>query len=424
MPNGISSRAQPRGVRTSNKSTHPVLIWALVLTSLAPYAAIGIGQNTNVPLASVVSGVIIASAITVEPDSFRPYLALALLPVLGTFLALIFSSAPANWVTLVTWVLFTLPFGAFALIGRISPAQLLRPLRFALWASCAFAIVQKFVFLDRGSIPLIGYYRAPGYASVEANAQVIVTYVKRPFGLFPEPSFMAGTLILAFSGLVVANYASQSRIRRSDMMLGAVLVAVLYLSRSGAAIAGCALLAVMLGTTLRPGWRKVVVFAGSGVVSAGIAAQTLGARSSVLNWSWDDRLTSIQAASRYALEDLSTLLFGVGRGNTVEAFASGDVRLDGYQYFHIIPDIYSVVGRLLFENGLLVGGAMVAILVASQLKAAQTVGKLRSVIICVLWVLVAGLTISYDSATWIWALPGLCVGAACSRIDADDQAHP
>ena len=46
----------------------------------------------------------------------------------------------------------------------------------------------------RGEIPLLGLYVNPSFLSVQEEAETIVNYIRRPFGLFPEPSAMAASI--------------------------------------------------------------------------------------------------------------------------------------------------------------------------------------------------------------------------------------
>src|SRR3982750_1248020 len=53
---------------------------------------------------------------------------------------------------------------------------------------------QWFAFRD-GHLPLVGLYATnPSFLSVQENADTIARYIRRPFGLFPEPSAMSSSL--------------------------------------------------------------------------------------------------------------------------------------------------------------------------------------------------------------------------------------
>src|SRR5262249_28737489 len=50
------------------------------------------------------------------------------------------------------------------------------------------------VAFSRGEIPLLNLYVNPSFLSVQEGAETIVNYIRRPFGLFPEPSAMAASI--------------------------------------------------------------------------------------------------------------------------------------------------------------------------------------------------------------------------------------
>jgi hypothetical protein len=283
-------------------------------------------------------------------------------------------------------------------------------IRIGVGVTVAFAVLQK-IYLEQGMIPFLQYYSLPGYASVQSNAEVITRYIRRPFAFFPEPSFMAGTLALAIAALIIMRRFNSPRLSKWEYLLSVACVGAIYLSDSGSGLVSIGLiLFVLLWPMVKGGWRITLVLAVVGV-TAWLGSQVLESRGLAQNYSWSDRSASILGALRYFVSSEGNLLLGVGKGAASLLFRQGEIPLDGLQYFTALPDVFSVIGRLWLECGLLYGVALTLSCLAVIAHRVRVISGGAVAVACAgLWVLVAGLTISYESAAWIWAFPGIFLG--------------
>jgi hypothetical protein len=274
-------------------------------------------------------------------------------------------------------------------------------------ASSVFATVQLFAILG-GTIPFLASYSMPGYASVVANAATILQYIRRPFGQFPEPSFMAGSLTLAIlSVVVIARRFGGGRLSRLDLIAVLSGSAAIALSQSGSAILGLGII-VAVATLTSPSGRARASLILLVIPAAAVSSWVFGERDSSTNYSWRDRLASVQAGLDYWSSDVGRLWFGLGRGGASQSFSAGLIDLSDYAFVQAPPDIYSVLGRILVEFGLLPGLFVVVVLLAwvARSYSGGHIWIVRGLLMSA-WLLVAGITITYDSAAWIWILPGL-----------------
>lgn len=171
-----------------------------------PYVAIPVGEFTAVPVAAFFA-VLYARELLARPQLLVPLLVLALTPVLMLFVQSLIGYGEGSEIAAVVWMAQIAPFGGAAAAVATAPHTVRITLRVFLIAAAAYTAVQKY-FLDNGVIPFVSLYEMPGYWSVPENAEVIIEYVRRPFGWFPEPSFMAGTLVLGAMALVLLSYST------------------------------------------------------------------------------------------------------------------------------------------------------------------------------------------------------------------------
>ena len=429
--NGVASPAELARAGNSPSSSpygskaDIFLVWLLVLSTFFPYIGIHLGQSTSLSLTSIISLLMVPRLLSSVPTALYA-LVLIFGPWVATFLSVAAGLAQPSLTALAAWSLMVAAGFGFLHAGRSFPHLLHAPLRVGVLFSSLYALVQKVVFLDAGTIPFIQYYNSPDYADVQVRAEIITQYIKRPFAFFPEPSFMAGSLAIAAVAMIVA-----SRLRRGTatlsvldwLTLSAVSAAIL-ISASGSALITLGIVwFVAIWPLFRAAGRLVFVTA----VSIGLYAVSttiLATRNTSHNWSWDDRSASILGAFRFLFSDTLTMLFGVGKGNSTVLFSKGSIPMSGLDYYTYLPDVYSAAGRMVFENGLLIGGLMVAMLAASiYFGVRRYVGTLEAIGSIVLWFVVAGLTISYESAAWLWAFPALAFGLIQHGKHADDKEN-
>jgi hypothetical protein len=417
LMNGLKSQAQfipvgsaAPGALTPNK-VDKLYVWLLALSTFFPYLSIPIGQSTSIPITSVLSVAVLPRLLHSLP-MMRFVLVLTFGPWVASFLAVLFGVAQANVAALVTWSLLSSAIFGFLYVGERFPILLYRPLQVGVLFSSIFALVQKYFFLDAGVIPFLGYYSSPDYANIQVRAEVITQYIRRPFAFFPEPSFMAGSLAIAVVAMILVRRTGyRTALTTLDWISLAVVSAAIVVSASGSALVSLGIIWVVAVWPRLRGFGRLtfLVFAGAGIYIVSITV--LATRNVSQNWSWDDRGASILGGLRLLFSDPLLMMIGVGKGRSPILFSNGDVPMGGLDYFTYLPDMYSAAGRILFENGLIVGGIMLAVLFAStSAGVAKYLGILPGLVSAVLWLVIAGLTISYESAVWLWALPALAFG--------------
>lgn len=271
-------------------------------------------------------------------------------------------------------------------------------------AVSALLVLLQHVFIVRGTLPLVGLYDLPGYASVRAVEEQILLYVKRPFGWYPEPSFMAGTLILGMVVVALVGQGISKRLRISALVLG---TAALVVSQSGVVVVGAVPVAMVLVARLRPAYRALgfIVLVPAALI-AGVS--TLAARGRFDNYSWGDRAGASIVSLRHMVEELGTLLVGVGRGGMSELFAARSVDLGDMAFGAYPTGVYSVTTRWVAEVGLPMGIVTLGLLLVALWRGiADRHGAWVASWLAFLWFVVATLAIGYDSGAALWLFAGL-----------------
>ena len=409
-------RAAPRPGRLMRLLAHFFLILLFL-----PYVAFGVGENTNIAVSSVVGAVIIAIRGR-GAKIWAPLLLTLGAPVVASFVRILAGGEQrVNVPAYATWFSAVIPLFASAVVFGILGFTVVKTISIMAGISAGLALVHKFLFLDRGEVPLLWLYDVPGYASVRAHAETLVNFNTRPFGLFPEPSFMAGSLALSAMILIALTRAAGRSLVFLDWLSISLVFWVIAISGSGSATLTLVLLAIQLA------WfyvRKNVLFAI--IAPVGIAFAVLGSlsiagiRSTGFNWSWFDRAASILGALDLWVSDLRIFLLGIGRGMMSVYFQEGRVPLSDYTFFNYLPDVYSTLMRSVVESGLLFGLPVVAFM-AYCLAARSPIPLLDRTLLLVAWIVVAGLTISYDSAAWLWAAPGLALGCRVFNYKTESE---
>jgi hypothetical protein len=219
------------------------------------------------------------------------------------------------------------------------PAErLMRPdlLRDVLAAACAAMIVHALIGLvqvysfARGEFPLLFLYRNPSFKSIEEWHQIYARYIKRPCGLFPEPSAMTASLgawLVLLAGLHLDTHRARAVGWRGGLvsavaLAGGFLLAALSRSGSTFAIMG-AVLAVCVGTRRgrsrssgvgRLLTRLLILPAVVSVLGYAAFRSSQGFRDRMES-SWGLRGISIQAGLT-SNTDLVSLFVGVGPGQS------------------------------------------------------------------------------------------------------------
>lgn len=399
------------GPSVKSKTIVIFLATTFLVSSFLPYLAVGVGQNTNIPLSSFVGLALILASYR-HPAVWSNFLFLLPLPAFATIVRLFLADHDTtSLAAYVTWFANIVPFAAAMATLLALGKKVLTVLSISLAISSALVLAQG-AMLAQGVLPFLEIYNVPGYASVAANAQTIIQYNPRPFGLFPEPSFMAGTLALATIALLVLHRTFQVRINKATWFSIAVSTLAIGTSGSGSAIVSLVCVALLVARASSRGRALFVPLAALSVgVSVLLGITIASQRQSVFNWSWSDRFASIEGSTRLLASDWTISLAGIGRGMSSQYFAEGRVPLGGTTYYNILPDVYSTLGRIVLENGLIIGLALVLYLTLRAASDLPNCSILERAIALVAWLVIAGLTITYETAAWIWIFPGLMYGA-------------
>ena len=400
------------------------LAGALIVLSALPYVAVPLGSNTNLPLSSVVSVLLVLRCTRHMPVMWTALL-VGVVPFAASAVRMFLSPVPVQVAGSITWLVFTLPLaGAAAAILFLGP-RAISWLSWTMLLSAAYTLVQKYVFFDVvGVIPFESLYTIPGYANVSDFSETFLTYVRRPFGLFPETSFMVGSLSLMAMALVVVLRHHRRRMSPRDVVAMALVLWAVAVSGSGAAVVvlGVVLIAAIAPYAVRRAWAAVLLVPLGLAGAAYVGLDVLRDRKESFNWSWADRGSSITASVRHLVSDPTTFLWGVGRGRSNELFLSGRMPLGDLQHYNPLPDIYSVIGRVLLESGMVFGLALILVMAVLCVRSGGRNPLWLGGCTLVVWLVVAGATTSYDSAFWVWGIAGVCLGLELSRPAAADGA--
>jgi hypothetical protein len=402
----------------------PLAAWGFALSCFFPYPALVLGGNTGLQLSQLLSLAAVPLLCTLPPG--RPLRAL-----LG-LLSAIYVSGFATVASGATSSLDVVPKEAVALTLSLLvlwPAEwatrrdrfgaVLNAAILAIAVHAVIGLIQVYSF-RHDAFPLLWLYKNPSFKSMESWSTIYARYIKRPCGLFPEPSAMGASLgpwLVLLSGLVLdPRLGSASGWRggkKASLALGLGFV-LLTLSRSGSTFPTLgAVLVVAAATTLGsrgrgrsrrtgPGRFLLPVLVLAAVVAGlGYAAHRLsqgfGAR---VESSWGLRALSIQAGLCANTEPFG-LVFGVGPGQSTAVLRT-------HLAWVPLPDdqeelaVYSLAVLFYMENGLIgllamLGGLAVALRAIAR-SGAVVLG------LCTLgtWLVGTVLTTSYMALSAIW----------------------
>ncbi len=249
---------------------------------------------------------------------------------------------------------------------------------YAILVHAAIGAYQVFAF-ERGEFPFAALMSTN--ASMAVTAQDIPTYVeyvKRPFGLFPEPSAMGacvGPWLVLITSALFARGRGGSRRRTAILALAlASGIGLVVASKSGMAapiVAGTAIAALASAFS----WRRSLGTRGAALLmSAAIAlasAVWLSENASsrfdfAQNDSWQARLESLKLAVRSlaaSVDSGDNFLVGVGPGQSYAAVNSTALK---YQGGAGVTAVWSVGMNYAMETGLL---GIIAMLVLAAFAA-------------------------------------------------------
>jgi hypothetical protein len=267
---------------------------------------------------------------------------------------------------------------------------------YAILVHAAIGAYQVLAF-ERGEFPLTNLMRTnPSMALITEDIPTYVEYVKRPFGLFAEPSAMAACigpwLVVIANALFARGREGQRRrtiVRALALAGGSALVVA---SKSGLAapiVVGVAIAALAAAFSGRRGFGTRGAALLLGVTIAAASASWLETHAAsrfefARNDSWQARLGSLELGVRSLAASADSggeLLFGVGPG---QSYATVNSTARKYQVDAGVTAVWSVGLTHAIETGL--------------------VGIL-------------GMLVLAGAAAWsIWASRARVAGAACALV--------
>ncbi|MFO0448565.1 MAG: hypothetical protein ACK52I_07865 [Pseudomonadota bacterium] len=308
-----------------------------------PYPGLAIGSNTGLTLGHVFSFLALALAFARRSRVVPLVSWITGLAVLPLLLPVIASDSPVgNLNAAIAFSIHLFALGATVYLFPRAPAAFLGGLVAAITVHALVGFLQMSGF-DRGELVGEALLVNPSFASFEATRDVYVQYVRRPFGLFPEPSAAAASLgpwvVLLLAGATGHSLPALGRLQgRARWLCAAAAAAAIWLIIAGesggfisAALGTTVLLLGLAINRLRRGGLltafivPVVILAGL-FLAFDFILSARGVQTLAFNASWVDRLNSIVAGSD-VLSDrpFMGLLFGIGLFDSqmAVAFVSG-----------------------------------------------------------------------------------------------------
>ncbi len=431
LPNplpGVAVRGRPRvilpthAISTASRAGDKLAALttcALGFLGFMPYPAINVGNTSAVQIGNILTVLMLVPFAGVlrwrRPLHVFPLL---VIPVCASTL---WVAATGNSADLSLSLKFTAAWGVACL--TVWAAQLYIP-RYSLelLSGIAAAMIVHFVIgmwqfrsFQSDSFPLVELYVNQSFLSVQDNVNTIARYIKRPFGLFPEPSAMSSSLapwVLLFAahffGLV---HLKRKPTRRQELLFataacGALLLIIL--SRSGhAAVTLAALLGLGLIWAIRikakPQTHLLAIAAAAIVLpivlilAGNMIGDRLGGSSRLGNSSWEDRTNSLLIGFRLLTDGgVGTALFGVGPGHSSPAL----------QELAGLEAVWSVLLGFVYETGLL--GIVAVTWIGSTLLRSWRAARCSAAFAAITFVWLVGITLttSYSQLLPIWIALG------------------
>lgn len=406
-------------------------VFLFAFACFCPNPALPLGGSTGLQIGQVMALLSLPIVVLVGIPKRQALVSLLLLlPVLlSGFLIVALERVPSVEVALKTQIATALVFVVLVPVGRATNKSLVVPLLCG--AACAIVLnagvgaYQAYQFA-RDEFPLPGIYQNPSFNSfITQDPERYALYVKRPFGLFPEPSAMAASigpwLILA-AGLLLYPKLRQSMTRGAIAQLLLALVcgaSLIILSSSGFTVwllASLFLVSVpyLKGRVLRlhrPSNLVVLIaLVVVGAVLVGLSSAYVGARLDVQeNASWSSRLASIVWSLSYLGNSVGNLLFGVGPGQSYLILQSSSMQAASFGGIAVTA-VWSLLANYVLETGLFGALALTLVLVMVVHAIVRSSARLLGFSCFMAWLAGVLLTTSYLPLLPLWLFLGVLLG--------------
>ena len=354
--------------------------WLFAFACFFPYPALAIGGNTGLQVSQAAALAAIPFLVARPPGrSFWAILLLLGSVFVSTFLNHMFADVP------LPDVLVKESIGMALAVLVIWPADWLadRDLFREVLAAAGAAIVlhsligllQLYSF-SKDQFPLLFLYVNPSFHSMQEWAEEYALYIKRPCGLFPEPSAMAASLgpwtVLLAGLLLDPGLRRRLGWRRAWPVLPPVACGCLMLALSGSG-STFALMAALLVICAGEVWRMVhaprpsqlvmvalVLLSVASVLGYAISQLSSDHLTGRIDSSWGLRTASIRMGLTLNSDPLNVAV-GVGPGQSspiIKSHWSGPP----IPKTQVDVAIFSVAVRYYAETGLLGAAALLAVL--------------------------------------------------------------
>ncbi|WP_406693551.1 hypothetical protein V5E97_21185 [Singulisphaera sp. Ch08] len=408
---------------SSQGSWTRVAVRFLAASCFFPYPALAIGGNNGLQLNQLLAlGCVPLLCFRPPGRPFQAYVILLIPIYVSVFLNVMIGEStslsvlPKEAVSLTLAMLILWPTELIA--TRAFFSEVLRAATAALLIHSLIGFYQVYSFRN-DEFPLLFLYKNPSFRSLEEWSPIYARYIKRPCGLFPEPSAMAASLgpwLAMLTGLILDPIQA----KRLGWQGGKATVAVacafvlLALSRSGCTLVIMAAVMVLCVGKFRSqltsfGIGKllsmaVVLLGGVGVLGYAISGLSQGYEERVAS-SWGIRGKSI-AVGLTSNNDMGSLAFGVGPGQSPPIVSRKMSSVP-------LPEdegslaIFSLTVCYYMETGLIGALAMFTVLMMALRAIVRSSAVLLGLCTLGPWLMGVGATTSYMSLSAIWFCLGL-----------------
>ena len=411
--------------RKEHRGFVSLFLLLFALSCFFPYPALAIGNYNGLQLGEALALLALPFVLFRPPTRALAIYVLYFIPI--TLSALI-SMMSVSWNSsdimlkemLSTVIAVTVLTLSTRLVDDDLPRKVLSMAAAAILFHVGVGILQIYKF-NNNEFPLLFLYKNPSFKPLESWAEVYATYMKRPCGLFPEPSAMTSSIgpwLILICG-VLFNAEARHRLapsRFSRALLGASLAGGLLLvgvSRSGLAPAILAGAVIVVAAQWKSsglqgnpvakvlgGLAALVAFLGLAFVvwklQAGFEAR--------FESSWGLRSASIITALTANNEPL-TFLFGVGPGQAsvvIRRLLAGMPIPDGEAEM----SLWSVSVAYYMDTGLLGAISLCTMAVVSLRAVMRSSAKLLGIVAMGIWWVGITVITSYVHLSAIWLFFG------------------
>jgi hypothetical protein len=410
-------------------STAAVFLFAFIC--FFPNPALPIGNNTGLQAGQIISLLSLPVVLILGmPRKQMLALLLLVLPILlSGFLVVVTGRALSDETAIRTTIATLLIYLVLVPVGRIVNKRYMAPLLCGVaWAIALHAIVavNQAYWFAQDVFPLSGLYQNPSFRSaISQDPETWALYVKRPFGLFPEPSAMAASLgpwLVLMAGLLLYPKLRYRMTRgtRALLVSAAILgVLLILIAQSGYTVWLLASLLLMALPALkyhllrlyRPGsLLTLVAFILVGAALEVLVSVYITPRADLeTNSSWLARMSSISWSLDFLMTTPSTLLFGVGPGQSSLILTSpGATSLPpASSGAETVIAVWSVMVNYIVEAGLFGALALALILILVLQAIVRSSARLIGVSCLVAWLAGVVFTTSYSALLPIWLFLGV-----------------